>query len=332
MASLLEVGTGFHGELTGRENIHLNGTILGMSRKEVDWKFKEIIAFCELEKFIDTPVKYYSSGMYVRLAFAVAAHLEPEILFVDEVLSVGDASFQKKCIGKMQNVAKEGRTVLFVSHQMSAVKSLCSRVIRIDQGLVVQDGQPATVIANYLESASTQIVPERVWDQEGTRPGNSQFHLTAVRVLGAEGIIKKVFDSSRPITMEMEFILRQIDPALFVGFVLINQNGIVLLQSCHNHTEESDWPSLRIGANRLQCEIPPNILNNGIYYVRPRIGLNFANYIIFNEVEISFEVRIDHCKSPFWNASADVAFPGVIAPFFHWTALSPYLENIHEAS
>ena len=151
-ASLLEVGTGFHPELTGRENIFLNGAILGMTKDEIKRKFDEIVAFAEVEKFIDTPVKRYSSGMYVRLAFAVAAHLEPEILILDEVLAVGDADFQKKCLGKMQDVAEHGRTVLFVSHNMTSVRALCSRVILIDKGMVVMDGQPGSMSAS-LEAA-----------------------------------------------------------------------------------------------------------------------------------------------------------------------------------
>jgi lipopolysaccharide transport system ATP-binding protein len=155
VASLLEVGTGFHPELTGRENIFLNGAILGMSRAEIAQKFDEIVAFAEVEKFLDTPVKRYSSGMYVRLAFAVAAHLEPEILIVDEVLAVGDAQFQKKCLGKMEDVSKEGRTVLFVSHQMAAVEALCNRAILINAGQVHLDGPPTQVINAYLDQAYT---------------------------------------------------------------------------------------------------------------------------------------------------------------------------------
>jgi len=150
IGSLLEVGTGFHPELTGRENIYLNGAILGMKKREIDRKFDEIVAFAEMEKFIDTPVKYYSSGMYVRLAFAVAAHLEPEILLVDEVLAVGDAAFQKKCLGKMGDVAKEGRTVLFVSHNMGAIIDLCQRCLWLDEGAVVESGNPQKVVLNYL--------------------------------------------------------------------------------------------------------------------------------------------------------------------------------------
>src|SRR5690606_29261463 len=159
VGSLLEVGTGFHPELTGRENIFLNGAILGMTRQEIALKFDEIVAFAEVERFIDTPVKHYSSGMYLRLAFAVAAHLEPEILIVDEVLAVGDASFQKKCLGKMGDVARQGRTVLFVSHNMDAVQRLCSRAMMLDRGLVAEEGAVAPVIARYLAARTTGSSP-----------------------------------------------------------------------------------------------------------------------------------------------------------------------------
>jgi len=155
VASLLEVGTGFHPELTGRENIYLNGAILGMSKAEINKKFDEIVSFAEVERFLDTPVKRYSSGMYVRLAFAVAAHLEPEILIVDEVLAVGDASFQKKCLGRMDEIGREGRTVLFVSHNMSAIQSLCDRVIQLDNGEVVRDGNPADVVHEYTTAVQS---------------------------------------------------------------------------------------------------------------------------------------------------------------------------------
>ena len=154
MGSLLEVGTGFHQELTGRENIYLNGSILGMARREIDRKFDEIVAFSEIEQFLDTPVKRYSSGMYVRLAFAVAAHLEPEILVVDEVLAVGDASFQKRCLGKMRDVGRDGRTILFVSHSMGAISTLCSSVVWVDQGRIKQIGDPRNLVSHYLASGT----------------------------------------------------------------------------------------------------------------------------------------------------------------------------------
>ena len=187
VASLLEVGTGFHPELTGRENIFLNGAILGMRREEIRRKFDEIVAFAEVDKFLDTPVKRYSSGMYVRLAFAVAAHLEPEILVVDEVLAVGDAEFQKKCLGKMGEVAKEGRTVLFVSHNMQAVKLLCSRAILLDSGKCVCDSNTHDAINRYLDVGGPSENGERIWNDAETRPGDDHVRLHAARLRNEQG-------------------------------------------------------------------------------------------------------------------------------------------------
>ena len=185
IASLLEVGTGFHPELTGRENIFLNGAILGMTRREIRKKFDEIVAFAEVERFLDTPVKRYSSGMYMRLAFAVAAHLEPEILLVDEVLAVGDAAFQKKCLGKMGDVAKEGRTILFVSHNMTAVQSLCDRVVWLDDGRVVQQGDAGIIVTEYLQTAAESCL-EQVWPDRDTAPANENVRVYSARVVGSE--------------------------------------------------------------------------------------------------------------------------------------------------
>src|SRR5579864_5339919 len=182
VGSLLEVGTGFHPELTGRDNIFLNGAILGMRRFEIARKFDEIVAFAEVEKFIDTPVKRYSSGMYVRLAFAVAAHLEPEILFVDEVLSVGDAAFQKKCLGKLGNVSREGRTIVFVSHNMTALQRLCTRVVWLDHGQVIEAGDAGDIIGHYLQTNAVANL-ESVWEDNMTAPGNERVRLRSVRVL-----------------------------------------------------------------------------------------------------------------------------------------------------
>jgi lipopolysaccharide transport system ATP-binding protein len=185
VASLLEVGTGFHPELSGRENIFLNGAILGMSRSEIKNKFDEIVAFAEVEKFLDTPVKRYSSGMYVRLAFAVAAHLEPEILIVDEVLAVGDAQFQRKCLGKMQDVSKNGRTILFVSHNMAAVQNLCNKCIYLKEGLIVKEGDSAEVISTYLQSANSNIASNL--DERTDRKGNGAIRFTAVHIKNENG-------------------------------------------------------------------------------------------------------------------------------------------------
>ena len=195
LASLLEVGTGFHPELTGRENIYLNGAILGMHKAEIDRKFDDIVAFAELEKFLETPVKHYSSGMYMRLAFAVASHLEPEILLVDEVLAVGDAAFQKKCLGKMGEVAKQGRTVLFVSHNLTAVKSLCGRTLWLDKGQIVEAGDTDDVVLSYVQSG-TQTTLRRQWDDPATAPGGSdvRLHQISITPIGQ--------DASVPITVQ----------------------------------------------------------------------------------------------------------------------------------
>ena len=321
VASLLEVGTGFHADLTGRENIYLNGTILGMTRKEVDRKFDEIVDFAEVEKFIDTPVKHYSSGMYVRLAFAVAAHLEPEILLVDEVLAVGDASFQKKCLGKMKDVATEGRTVLFVSHQMGAVKSLCSRVIEINKGTIIRDGDPETVINGYLGSATQAFTSEVKWDDPGSRPGNDLIRLIALRILSSSGEPQAFYGSSEPIVIEVEVELIGRHRALFIGFDLMNQYRVILFRSCHNHLAEQEWPPLNLGYNKLRCTLPGNLFNNGVYYVTPRIALHLLNWIVFDDSEVAFEVQMDHCKSPFWTNCHTMSFPGVIAPFLPWRSV-----------
>jgi lipopolysaccharide transport system ATP-binding protein len=204
VASLLEVGTGFHPELTGRENIYLNGAVLGMSRVDIKRKFDEIVAFAEVEQFLDTPVKRYSSGMYVRLAFAVAAHLEPEILIVDEVLAVGDASFQKKCLGKMEEVGGEGRTVLFVSHNMAAITRLCERVILLDQGHVMADGVPAQVVGEYLRSGMGSTAM-REWPELQTAPGNDIVRLRAVRMRDRQGAVADTMDIRESICMEVEY-------------------------------------------------------------------------------------------------------------------------------
>ena len=186
VASLLEVGTGFHPELTGRENIYLNGAILGMMRSEIRRKFDEIVDFAEVEKFLDTPVKHYSSGMYVRLAFAVAAHLEPEILVVDEVLAVGDAAFQKKCLGKMEDVSKEGRTILFVSHNMAAIQNLCKRAIWLNQGQLIIDNQTQIVVNKYLSTTATNLSNISLADRKD-RQGDGKVRFTSVQFENEEG-------------------------------------------------------------------------------------------------------------------------------------------------
>ncbi len=204
VGSLLEVGTGFHPELSGRENVFLNGAVLGMSKAEVAAKFDEIVAFAELDKFIDTPVKRYSSGMYVRLAFAVAAHLEPDILIIDEVLAVGDAMFQKKCLGKISSVAQQGRTVLFVSHNMVAIKTLCSRAILLRDGALADDGNPAQVANSYLGAGRTSRA-ETIWDDMSRAPSTRVFSLRAVRIRNREGKVTSELSAHEPFSVEVEY-------------------------------------------------------------------------------------------------------------------------------
>ena len=210
VSSLLEVGTGFHTELTGRENIYLNGAINGMNKKEVMKKLDEIVDFAGVEQFLDTPVKRYSSGMFVRLGFAVAAHLDPDILVVDEVLAVGDASFQKKAIGKMQDVSKdEGRTVLFVSHNMESIKNLCTRSILLKKGQVINNGPTKTVINSYLNLATDNVKRydgERTWNMDNA-PGDDAVRLLGIRSKNKKGEIISTFDVSEEIFIEIDFIV-----------------------------------------------------------------------------------------------------------------------------
>lgn len=224
VGSLLEVGTGFHPELTGRENIYLNGAILGMRRTEIERKFDEIVAFSEVDRFLDTPVKRYSSGMYVRLAFAVAAHLEPEILLVDEVLAVGDSSFQRKCLNKMQDVGQQGRTVFFVSHNMPAVTRLCERAILLDEGRVLHDGPSHQVVGAYL-SSGLGTTAAREWPDPAKAPASEAIRLRAVRVRNDAGAISEAVDIRRPVGIEMEYEVLKPDYKLMPHFVLYNQEG-----------------------------------------------------------------------------------------------------------
>lgn len=318
VASLLEVGTGFHPELTGRENIYLNGAILGMSRTEVDHKFEEIVAFAELEKFIDTPVKRYSSGMYVRLAFAVAAHLEPEILLVDEVLAVGDAAFQKKCLGKMGDVAKEGRTVIFVSHNMQAIQSLCGNAFQLESGQVVTDGDARSVVAKYLLSISG-VGSEATWSEQ-TAPGNDEVKLTAIRIHSGDDNVCGTYSSKNNLYVELEFIANTKNPALCIGFDLITSEGATVLRSYQTDLPSKDWPPIRIGKNYWYCTIPGSILNAGTYYLCPRIGMHNMYWIVSLHGIVQFEIILDHGVSPLWNSLNERSRPGVIAPILNWNA------------
>lgn len=258
VASLLEVGTGFHPELTGRENIFLNGAILGMRRAEIRAKFDEIVAFAEVERFLDTPVKRYSSGMYVRLAFAVAAHLEPDVLIIDEVLAVGDAAFQKKCLGKMKDVAsQQGRTVLFVSHNMAAVTQLCDRSVWLMNGTVRVIGPSDHVVSSYLSAAAEQVA-ERHWRYPGDAPGDDRVRVLAGRVV-QRGEVTAVVDINQACRIELEFQVLRPARNLLTGINLHDLHGTCIFNTV-------DWreSTLQPGRYRKHVEVPAQTLAEGV--------------------------------------------------------------------
>ncbi|HEY7326441.1 MAG TPA: ABC transporter ATP-binding protein [Gemmataceae bacterium] len=263
VGSLLEVGTGFHPELTGRENVYLNGAILGMRREEVRRKFDDIVAFAEVEKFIDTPVKRYSSGMYLRLAFAVAAHLEPEILIVDEVLAVGDAAFQKKCMGKMESVAGEGRTVLFVSHDMTNIAVLCDSVLLLEGGRVRMAGPPAAVIEEYVRQGAANT-PAVEWDIE-TAPGDDLARIVGVRASGRLADGGDSFALQESVSLTVEFVVGGSDLRLNPVFLVKNALGTTVFSTANY--AEAEWGTKRYqaGRYRAECRIPAHLLNEGRY-------------------------------------------------------------------
>ena len=266
VGSLLEVGTGFNPELTGRENVYLNGAILGMKRSEIELKFDQMLAFSGVEKFIDTPVKRYSSGMYVRLAFAVAAHLDPEILVIDEVLAVGDVEFQKRCLGKMQDVAGGGRTVLFVSHNMTAISSLCSRVILLDQGKLVFDGDVLAGITRYMSNVG-QAASRDLFDVK-TRRGPRQFARIAwLSVHDKTGQARDMLLMGAPIIIRLEILCMQTIQRPEIGIALTNQMGVTI------HLFVSTWEGLdgdlNEGRHTFEVEIPQVMVYPGRYILTP---------------------------------------------------------------
>lgn len=289
MASLLEVGTGFHPELTGRENIYLNGSILGMSRREIARQFDEIVAFSEIEQFLDTPVKRYSSGMYVRLAFAVAAHLNPDILIVDEVLSVGDVAFQNKCLGKMGDVAKGGRTAIFVSHNMQAVATLCQRAILLRKGRVHRDGPSTDVVRAYLEAGVDQTA-EISWRSENA-PGNDLAQLQTVRVLNEKEAIKFDHDIANSILLEMTFIVRQPGSFIDASFHVLNKDGLCLFAVGTGLMHDGTSKMTKPGIYRTICRIPANFLNDGRHYVSAFLVRNSAEIFVSENEIVSFQAH-----------------------------------------
>jgi lipopolysaccharide transport system ATP-binding protein len=275
VGSLLEVGTGFHPELTGRENIYMNGAILGMKRSEIERKFDEIVAFSEVEKFIDTPVKRYSSGMYLRLAFAVAAHLEPEILVVDEVLAVGDAEFQRKCLGKMSDVAHEGRTVLFVSHNMSAVLRLTEETIVLNKGKMVMRAATPAAVDYYLSSGYSQT-GERIWMADEIPAEAQPFCPVAMRVVDQRGRKVDIVRSTEPVSVEIEYTLTGPISGLRVGVYLMTTRGDQVFTSFDTDDPElfERYATRLAGRYVSRFTIPADYLNEGRYV----LGVNASSY------------------------------------------------------
>ncbi len=319
VASLLEVGTGFHPELTGRENIFLNGSILGMTRAEIKSKLDEIVEFAGVERFLDTPVKRYSSGMYVRLAFSIAAHLEPEILIVDEVLAVGDADFQKKSLGKMRSVAvEEERTVLFVSHNLPAVQSLCDRAILLEGGTIDMQEESRLVVARYL--AHTQSCSgEKIWSRDEA-PGNGSVSLLAMRVLSSHGEASGVLDSDQDVYVELDFVAQAKTATLCVGFDLMNSEGVTIFRTYQTDLPRERWPSIQAGHNRWRCRIPRGLLNGGDFFVSPRISIHNVSWIVSEDAALRFRVNLGHGVSPLWNSLNERSRPGLVAPILDWDA------------
>ena len=318
VASLLEVGTGFHPELTGRENIYLNGAILGMGRVEIKRKFDEIVAFAGLETFLDTPVKRYSSGMYVRLGFAIAAHLEPEILIVDEVLAVGDAEFQKKCLQKMGDVAHGGRTVLFVSHNMQAVTRLCPRCILLHEGQIKLDGPSAQVANAYLNSG-VSTAAAREWPDITTAPGDEVARFRAVRVRSGEGKVIESIDAREPVGIELEFEILKSGHKYLPHFALWNQNGTVLFVSVD---VDPEWRARRRPPGRYVSTgwIPGNMLAEGLIYVQA-VLISLEPETIHANVEeaVAFRVLDDMTATTTARGDYPNPMPGVMRPLLEWT-------------
>ena len=320
LASLLEVGTGFHPELTGRENIFLNGAILGMRRSEIMSKFDEIVEFSEIEKFLETPVKHYSSGMYVRLAFSVAAHLDPEILVVDEVLAVGDSSFQKKCIGRMGEVGREGRTVVFVSHSMTAITRLCQRAILLDQGRVVADGPAAEVTAAYLCS-DLGTMAHRTWPNPATAPGDRVVRLRSVSVIADDGAPRATVDIRRPVDLEIAYDVLQPGYVAVPNFLLYNEDGICVFVTADTDPEWRRRPK-PVGRYVSRVTIPGNFLSEGTLVVDAAISTMDPVTVHAHEREaVAFQV-IDSIDGNSLRGDYGGAIPGVVRPHLRWQTVA----------
>lgn len=318
VASLLEVGTGFHPELTGRENIFLNGTILGMSNGEIRSKFDEIVAFSGVEKFLDTPVKRYSSGMYVRLAFAVASHLEPDILIVDEVLAVGDMDFQKKCMGRMDEVSKQGRTVLFVSHNLPMISSLCNKCVLLDSGKLVTKGDTADVLPLYHGASFTQ-------SKKAVAQGANQTHKQKVELLSAwvtngDQVIAHKLSIFEDVYLHIKYtVTEELSEAIVPFFHVLDEKGdYVFLSFPHNWPEDT---GRQAGIYEAVCHIPAHFLNDGSYSVSVQVNTvtNGHTLEFFEHHALRFVVMDNVHENPHRaHVKYSYQLPGVVRPLLDW--------------
>ncbi len=326
VSSLLEVGTGFHPELSGRENVYLNGAVLGMRHREITRKFDEIVDFSGVEKFIDTPIKRYSTGMKVRLAFSVAAHLEPDILLVDEVLSVGDTAFQRKCLGKMDEVAGKGRTVLFVSHNLAAVTRLCERILLLEEGRLVLDGPSDEVMARYLNSGEGGMAGAE-WEDPSDAPGGEFARLRAARVCGEDGRVSDTVDIRRPVELVMEFDLLRSGAVVYPHFVIWNTESDMAAFTTMDLDPEW-WDRERpAGRYRASVQVPGNLLTEGMYSLIARLKVRNGPKQ-FSEDAVSFLV-VDPADGTSARGHWAGAVPGVVRPKLEWrTEYSP----VHKGS
>lgn len=315
VASLLEVGTGFHPELTGRENIFLNGAILGMTKQEIRSKFDEIVAFAGVERYVDTPVKRYSSGMYVRLAFAVAAHLEPEILIVDEVLAVGDVEFQKKAIGKMKEVSEgQGRTVLFVSHNMASLQSLCTK------GLLLLDGKMETMgtIQQAINAYENKYTKALNAEWENVNYSGASVFLQSLKIVNAQGISQTSFLNSDELFIEMNFKVSKPQQHVKIGFDLIKNDQTAFRSQ---QVDTSTLTSFEKGNHSLICKIPKHLLNEGEYFVKPLFSIHCVKDLLgIDEVVANFNIKLDVTISDYHSILHENNHPGLVYPFLEWKA------------
>jgi lipopolysaccharide transport system ATP-binding protein len=315
VASLLEVGTGFHPELTGRENIYLNGAILGMAKNEIRKNFDAIVEFADVERFLDTPVKRYSSGMYVRLAFSVSAHLEPEILIVDEVLAVGDAAFQKKCLGRMEDVGKSGRTVLFVSHNMPMIKQLCNRGLVLSQGKVAFSGSTSDAIAEYEHGL--QFNSSGLWTNESLSEQNKSAYIKSIEILDANGHRSDAILNTDPICIRFCCVVNSPDRYLKIGFDLARSSGIVF--RCEHVDSPTPIGHLGEGMHVLFAKIPGGFLNPGRYYLVPQISIHcVVGLRASQEPVLMFDVAINPGTNEFHAVLNEQNHPGAVFPLLQW--------------